>query len=220
MTRPTDVLIHELATELAPVQPVPRLRTVVSLALVAGGATGAAWIVYAGAHLADHPRERLPYLVALLATSAIAALGGICAAGASPVPGRERVQAIGTRVLVAGLVAGAFAALASASALPPEPVGLRWFEAGAACVARVALLALPCAALLFHFARRGTPERQTLALGLAGASAATLASVAASVSCPTCDLTHALVFHHLGPALLAALGAVLLLARPGSPRAG
>ena len=219
MTRPTEALIHDLATELEPVRRVPRLRTVVALALGLGGASGVAWIAFAGSQFAAHPPELVPYYLALLATGAVAALGGICAAGASAVPGRERVQAIGTQVLVIGLLcAAAAAAAAVASGVPPASLEAQWFAAGVSCIALVALLALPCAALLFHFARRGTPERRTLALVLAGASAATLASVAANLSCATCDLTHAVVFHQVGPAVVGAVIAGALFALPVARR--
>jgi hypothetical protein len=219
MTRPTEVLIHELATELAPVRRVPRLRTVVALTLALGGATGIAWVAVAGAQLGAHAPELLPYYYAVLAAGGIAALGGICAAGASLVPGRERVQAIGTGVLVGGSAVAAIAALASSASGAARPViGAHWFESGVGCAALVALLAVPCAALLFHFARRGTPARRALALGLAGASAATLASVAANLTCSTCDLTHAVVFHQIAPALLAASIAAGLIALPAARR--
>ncbi len=212
MTRPTEVLIHELATELAPVRRVPRLRSVVALALAIGGASGAAWLGFAGPQFAAHPPERMPYLIALLATTVVAALGGVCAAGASYVPGRERVERVGMLLLCGGPIAALAIALWSvAGGIAFGPVGSEWLSWGATCAAGTALLAIPCAAALVHFARRGAPERPALSLALGGAAAATLAGVAVQLACSSCDLAHAAIFHVALPVALGALGASALL---------
>jgi hypothetical protein len=217
--RNTEALLQDLARDLRPVRTVPRLR---AAALVTVGA----WGLVAAAHAALE--GRLPPLpgpwqgaasLGVLAGLVLAAAGGVTAALAGAIPGRERPAHLGAAALVLGL---GFALAAAAIPLIGWS-GAPDFSATAnlACIGHAALLGVvPLAVLCVFLARAlaSRPRRGACAAALGGLA---LGGLAVHVSCAAGGgALHLLLGHALGPTLVAlalALPAAALIRRSCSP---
>jgi hypothetical protein len=198
----TEDLVRELAGDLSPVRRIPSLRVVAAGML-------AAWLVGLVLHRsagAGQPRIGQtggpgdPVYLAILVGWALVATGGIPAALARAVPGREPIACAGALVLALGLLLAS-----AAAALGVELGGEARLGQSLPCLGRAALLALApglvaCAFLARAWGQRPLPA--ALALTLA---AVALGALAVHASCVTGDGLHRLLGHVLGPALAAGL---------------
>ena len=195
--------IRELATDLAAVRPIPRLRWVAAAALAVWlAATGAEWWLGGPAPRGDGAWSRFGFLGVLVALAAVAG-GGTAAALGSSVPGRERAARLGwgaVGVGAAGLLGfGAVALLAPGSGAFELP----WF-----CIGRAGWIgALPALALA-AFAARAFAARAAATALAASLGAVALGALVVQLSCRADGALHVWVGHALGPALLAGLLAV------------
>ena len=208
--RPTESLLSELSRDLAPVRPMPRLRTLVLVGL------GAFALTLAVDGLLGHPLPLVAAGVAwadagflsLLAGLLLTAGGAIVAALAGAVPGRERAAAAGWRVAVAGVAVAASAAcwafLRSAGAdFGGAP------DMGLECAGRASLLGVVPALVLCVFLARAFEQRPLLGAGAAAVGALALGAAAVHASCANGGVLHVLLGHWLTP-----FAAALLLAAP------
>jgi hypothetical protein len=214
--RPTDDLVRALASDLAPVRPIPPLRAMVAalLGLAAGG--GALAVALTGG-LRPDLGQRLAgdgvFAGAALAL-ALACAGGSLAACAGSVPGRDAPARAGL-----GLVAlAALGWCAALLLLVAAPGGLRAPAAGdLRCLGLALAAGLPGAAAGFAFVRRAAPRRG-LAYVLAALGAVAVGGLALHLSCPSPEPSHWCWAHAGAPLAAALLVAAALAAR--RPRAG
>lgn len=202
----SEELIQELARDLEPVKPIPRLRFAIAALLVLWAAVGALALFALG------PRPHL--LGALTAWRGVgwvfvglglAGVGGLAAALALAVPGREAAARAGLALALLGLGLagglGGFFLSHGGSLGPRAPVAVDFH-----CLAAACLIGLAPALGIVAFAARAAPFRPRLLAAVAAAGAAALGALVAEAACPYTDLTHVLVAHVLAPAV----GAVLL----------
>lgn len=202
----TEELIRELAEDLTPVRPIPRLRVVLLCIVLLWAA-----IAVPGALLRGLRPDLLDALLASRGTFlvfgalALSGLGGILAALAMSVPGRDAAAGVGLVLGVGGLVAAA--GLGTLLLLwNPHPL-TAWVEAGdLGCLGVACGIAVIPAAGIVWFVGRAAPYRPLVAVLAAAAGMAALGAVAAQASCPYAEPRHLLVGHVLAPAV----GAVLL----------
>jgi hypothetical protein len=197
----TRELIRELASELAPVRPLPRVRFVAAAVLLAWLAIGVVDVALKG-----------------LAGLLLAGVGGVLAALALAVPGRERLARAAFALGAAGMAiaAGVGFALVARSPLAEWrwPVGHDW-----PCLFTALTVGLVPALALGWFGGRAAPFRP---LAIALAAAAGSAALGGSVSQATCaadDPMHLMLGHVIAPAVGAfALTLPLLIAIRRSER--
>jgi hypothetical protein len=202
-------LIRELARDLDPVEPIPRIRT-----LTAGVA--ALWFAAATIGLAvlglrpDLVEATLQVrgVAAVFAGLGLAGVGGVIAALAMGVPGREVLARGALAVAILGMVvAASIGTLLFATSSPADaPVP---FTADLACLTVALLVGLLPAVGVVWFAGRSVPFRPLVLVLAAAAGAASLGAITAHASCPHSEMRHLLVAHALAPAV-----GVLLLTLP------
>ncbi len=210
--RSSEALLRELARGLEPVRRIPRLRAGLAAAL-------GLWLVALAAHQAlGFPSPRLDAgawrslsFLAVLAGLALLAGGGVLAALAAAVPGREHLgrAARGGALLGLALAAGAAATAAGgglAAGLGPA------FGTSAGCLLRAAALGLAPALAAAVFAARALPRRPLLTAAIAGLGGVGLGALAVHLSCAEGNALHVLLGHALAPLLAAALLALPLAA--------
>lgn len=201
----SEDLIRELARDLEPVEPIPRLRFAVAALLVLWAAVGALALALLG------PR---PHLFAALTAwqgagwvflgLAMAGVGGLLAALALAVPGRQAAARAGLGLAVLGLaVAGGLGGFLLAHAASPGPRAP--LAADVHCLAAACLIGLLPALGIVAFAGRAAPFRPRMLAALAAAGAVALGAFVAEAACPYTDPRHVLVAHVLAPAVGAAL---------------
>ncbi len=208
--RTAEEQIRELARDLAPVRPIPSLRSVLGVAVALGLAApfAAHWLVGGpGLRAGDGSVSSVPYL-ATFAGLALMAFGALGAALAVAVPGREVATRLGARMATSGAVlaiaGGLWGVVAGGGLAAGERItDCLW------CIARgltlgAAPLLLACAFIVYAAVQR--PGVGT-ALALSGGVA--LGSVAVHVTCPSDSPLHWLLAHSLAPML-----AVLVLTAP------
>jgi hypothetical protein len=203
---PSEALIRELARDLRPVRPIPPVHRVVAgllgvwLAVAAVGVALLGWKADLGALLAQ--RAVLSVSLGLVA----AGLGGLVAAVALGVPGRERLARGALLCGGAGLAVaagvGTLLLLRSPAVEPGAPL-----ESDLHCLLVASAVALLPALGVVAFAGRAAPHRPLVLAVAAAAGTVALGTVAAQASCPYADLRHLLMGHALAPAL----GALVLV---------
>lgn len=208
---PTRDLVRELASDLAPVKPLPRLRFVAAAVLLAWLAIAVVSVALKG--LAPTFFTTLPrplgaggIFLALLAGG----LGGALGALALAIPGRERLARAGLALCAAG---GALA-LAVAVALVARGLPAAWrlpVAGDLACVLLALMVGIVPALSLAWFAGRAAPFRPLAIALAAAASAAALGGSVAQACCAVEEPMHLLVGHALAPALGAFVLALPLL---------
>jgi hypothetical protein len=198
---PTRELIRDLAGDLAPVKPLPRVRFVAAAVLLLWLAIGVVGIAVQG--LAPTFRDTLTMPISaggIFAGLLFAGVGGVFAALALAIPGRERLARGALALGGAGMAiaAGVGFALIARSPL----VEWRWPEGhDLPCLATALVVGLVPALALGWFGGRAAPFRP-LAIALAAAAgAAALGGSVAQASCAADDAMHLMLGHVIVPAV-------------------
>ena len=197
----TRELIAALASDLAPVRPIPRPGTVTAGLVLLSLGVGAAWLSWRGVR-PDFAWGDAAVLVGLLAVGVGAGLAGL----AGSVPGRIGATRVGIALASCGLVLA---------------VGLAWslydwngWERASAdlLVCQVTVIALALAPLcgMLAYLRRGAPTRPRLATATLIVSATALGAFAVHLGCTKDFAAHAIGGHALAPLVWAVLLAVPL----------
>jgi hypothetical protein len=215
----TRELIRVLASDLAPVKPLPRVRFVAAAVLLIWCALGVLGVAWKG--LAPTFWQTLAMPVSpggIFAGLLCAGVGGVLAALALAVPGRERLARAAFALGAAGL---AIAAGVGFALIARSPL-VEWRLPGAGdlpCLITALAIGLAPALALGWFGGRAAPF-QPLAIALAAAAgAAALGGSVAQATCAADDSMHLMLGHALAPALGAfALTLPLLLAIRRSER--
>ncbi len=203
-----DELIAALGQDLEPVRPIPRIRSAALAVLLTWLAVAAAGVLARG--LAPGiVEETLAHrgVSAIYAVLLVGALGGLVAALALGVPGRERLAALGLGLGAAGLAAAAgIGTLLVLNSPAGDPLTLSARDLQ--CLGAAFGVALIPALGILWYVGRGSPHRPLAAVVAAAAATTALGAVTAQASCPYGDLSHLLMGHVLAPAF----GALLLTA--------
>jgi len=214
----TRELLRELASDLTPVKPLPRLRFVAAAVLLAWLAIGVGGIALEGLAPTFWQTLAVPIsaggiFVGLL----LAGLGGVLAALALAIPGREPLARAGLALGGAGV---AIAAWVGFALVADSSLAWRLPRAGdLPCLLTALVISLAPALALAWFSGRAAPFRP-LALALAAAAgAAALGGSVAQACCGSDQAMHLLLAHALVPALgVFVLTLPLLVAIRGSER--
>jgi hypothetical protein len=205
-------LIRELARDLEPVRPIPRIRTVVA-------AVTAAWFAVTAVGLAvlglrpDLVEATMSSggVAAVLIGLLVAGFGSVVAALAMGVPGREWLTRSALAASVLGMAAAVGFGVMLVATTPPAAGGVP-FRGDLTCLTVAMLTGLLPAAGMIWFAGRSEPLRPALLVLAAAVGAAALGALTAYVSCAHCDMRHFLVAHALAPAFGALVLTLPLLA--------
>ncbi|MDJ0785637.1 MAG: NrsF family protein [Myxococcota bacterium] len=194
-------LIGDLADDLEPVTPIPRLRTVVGGLLLLWAAVAGLGIAMRG--LRPDFLEMLLHVrgTALIFTGlGVAGLGGLLASLALGVPGRE--GAVRSGFVVAGigmaLAAGVGTLLFLQNPVFDSPVPLR---ADLDCLIVSLSVALLPALGISVFGARTVPHRPLVLVLAAAAAMAAMGGATAQATCPADDPRHLMLGHVLAPAV-------------------
>lgn len=199
--RETKDFVRELSRDLSPVERIARLRTaamgvlglwlLVTLAAVAAkGLT---------ASLSD-PSHMSGGYGAILAGLSLVGLGGLAAALAAAVPGREPAVRAGSGVLTFGLLiaVGLGGLLLRGDPTAATPASLR---SDVACLVLAGIVAaLPSLGALAYVAR-AAPARPVATLWGIGLGCVALGAFTAQLGCGDGSLRHLLMSHALAPAI-------------------
>lgn len=202
-------LIRELARDLDPVDPIPRIRT-------AAAGVAALWFAVAGIGLAllglrpDLVEATLQVrgVAAVYAGLGLAAGGGVIAALAMGVPGREVLARSALAVAIFGMVVAAALGTLLVATSPTADARVP-FTGDLTCLSVALLVGLLPALGVVWFAGRAVPFRPLILVLAAAAGTASLGAITAHGSCPHSEMRHLLVAHALAPAV-----GVLLLTLP------
>jgi hypothetical protein len=214
----SEDLIRELARDLEPVQPIPRIRTVMAGVIVLWLAVTAVGLAVLGLR-----PDLIQAVVAARGVAAVlvglglAGLGGVAAAAAMGVPGRELLAqgALGASMFGVAVAAGvgALPAATQSVAGPGAPV-----TSELSCLTVAVLVGLLPAGAVVWFAGRSVPRRPALLVLVAAVGTAALGAITAYASCSSSDMRHLMVAHALAPAfgaLLLTLPILVVLRRLG-----
>ncbi len=207
--RTAEEQIRELARGLAPVRPIPPLRSALAAAVALGlVALAAQWLLGGpGLRAGGAVASSLPYL-ATLAGLALVAFGAIGAALAAAVPGREVSARLGALVAAFGLVlaiAGGLWGIAHGGA----PAAGEDLRACLSCIGRALTLGAAPALLACAFIVYAAVRRPGLGTALAIAGGVALGAAAVHATCPSDSPLHWIVAHTLAP-----IAAVIVLTAP------
>ncbi len=199
-------LIRELARDLAPVQPIPRIRTAMAGAVALWFAVTAVGLAVLGLRpdlieVTVGARGVAAVLIGL----GLAGFGSVAAACAMGVPGREWLARSALATSTLGLVIAAGVAILLLATTSVVDTGVP-FTGDLGCLAVAMLIGLIPAVGVIWFAGRSEPLRPALLVLAAATGAAALGAITAFACCPHCDMRHFLVAHALAPAF----GALLL----------
>ena len=220
MKRSTDTLIRELGRGLAPVRPLPRLRSVVMVALVLAVP---GWI-WALARAGGARPDLLPLATGDLVFASIALgltlVGAAATVGATAlaVPGRAE----GARRALAFAALGALLAFGIApgwlgAAHPSAAHGPQASDLG--CLIRGLGVSLASALATVAFVWRAAPRRVAWTAAIGAAAGTALGALSMHVTCPSPEPSHWLFGHAAAPlvAALATLPLVYTLSRLRRP---
>jgi hypothetical protein len=215
----SEDLIRELARDLEPVQPIPRIRTVMAGVLALWFAVTAAGLAVLG--LRPDLIEATfggNGLVFVLIGLGLAGCGSVVAACAMGVPGRELLARSALCVSMLGmLVAVGVGALQLRTSSVTEAAVP--FTGDLSCLAVAILVGLLPAVVVIRFAARSAPLHPALMALTTASGAAALGAITAYASCPHCVMRHLVVAHALAPAfgaLLLTLPLLVVLKRLGN----
>ncbi len=198
MARSTDDMIRELSRDLPPVTPMRRLREVALMTL----GISLPFCVYrlATSGLNDSMAGiESPSVVftLVLAILVLVAIGGLVAALAGAIPGREKTSRLGLRLCLVAL-AVATSALGYALAFEPTPF-VEIAKSSVGCALGAAMLAVPAALFVTRFVVRGAADRISTATGLATAGGMGAAAAVVHASCPHPEALHLVMGHGFAP---------------------
>ncbi len=207
--RTAEEKIRELARDLAPVRPIPPLRSALAAAVALGlVALAAQWLLGGpGLRAGGAVASSLPYL-ATLAGLALVAFGAIGAALAGAVPGREVSARLGARVAAFGLVlaiAGGLWGIAHGDA----PAAGEDLSACLSCIGRAFTLGAAPTLLACAFIVYAAVRRPGLGTALAIAGGVALGAAAVHATCPSDSPLHWILAHTLAP-----VAAMIVLTAP------
>ncbi len=208
--RTAEEEIRELARGLAPVRPIPRLRSALVAAVALGLlALAAQWLLGGpGLRAGDVGTWLTPPYLATFAGLALVALGAIGAALAGAVPGREVSARLGARVAAFGLVlaiAGGLWGIAHGDA----PTAGADLSACLSCIGRAFTLGVAPMLLACGFIVYAAVRRPGLGTALAIAGGVALGAAAVHATCPSDSPLHWILAHTLAP-----IAAVIVLTAP------
>ncbi len=211
--RTAEEEIRELARGLAPVRPIPPLRSALAAAVALGlVALAAQWLLGGpGLRAGGAVASSLPYL-ATLAGLALVAFGAIGAALAAAVPGREVAARLGARVAAFGLVlaiAGGIWGIAHGDA----PAAGENLSAWLSCIGRAVTLGAAPTLLACAFIVYAAVRRPGLGTALAITGGVALGAAAVHATCQSDSPLHWIVAHTLAP-----IAAVIVLTAPLAAR--
>ncbi len=147
--------------------------------------------------------------VVILGGLGLIAVGGVVAALATSVPGREGAVQVSLALGLAGvMLAAGVGAILVLREVGPVPMPCP-FESDLACFTVACLLALPPALGVLAFVSRGAPYRPLIAVLAAMTGTVALGALLVHVSCPESSPRHVILSHALAP-----LGGALLLTLP------
>jgi hypothetical protein len=197
----TRELIRTLAGDLAPVRPLPRARLVAAAVLLLWLAIGLADVAWQG--LAPTFWQTLAKPVSaggLFAGLLGAGLGGVLAAIALAIPGRERLARAALALGGAGLAIAAGVGLALVARSPLAEWRLPVAH-DLPCLLTALVVGLAPALALAAFAGRAAPHRPLFIALAAAAGAAALGGSVAQATCAASDAIHLVLAHSSAPAL-------------------
>jgi hypothetical protein len=213
-SRTTTELMQDLATDLAPVRRVPPLRLgLASVLAVWLGVFVIVGLVHEPWLAASLARTHGPAQILVVLGLIMAAAGGLIAALAGSIPGREATERNGFRAALAGLSLSGIALLAMALGVLGESTAL---AADAQCFSSGTLMGLAPAVTLWAFLRLGWVQRPRRDAGLALLGAFALGGLMIHSVCSYEGVRHILLGHASIPVVVAVLGApplALLLRR-------
>lgn len=216
--RSSEALLRELAEDLRPVRPIPRLRSIVaSIALLAfAGAATLLWRKGLRPDLIPVATGDAIYDAVAIGMAAIGS-GALVAGVAACVPGRERTASRAVRWAILGaalafLVVPLGVAATQRHALRPPDV------ADFACVVSGLAVSGLAAAACLVFGWRTAPRSLALAAALAAAGASAVGAIAVHAVCPSPEASHWLWGHACVPVVagLLAFAAATAIRRPWS----
>ena len=197
----TREFVRELARDVSPVERIARLRTAALrvLAVWAGVTIVALSLRGLSASLSD-PARMMGGFGAVLAGLSLVGAGGLVAALATAVPGREPTARAASGVLGFGLIValGLGALLLRGDPSAAVPPNLR---SDLACLVLASVVALlPSLGALIYVVRAAPPRPVPMLWGI-GLGCVGLGAFTAQLSCPDPALRHLLVSHALAPAI-------------------
>jgi MFS family permease len=199
--RETRALIRDLAGDLTPVQPLPRLRLLAAAVLLLWLAIGVVGVALQGLAPTFWRTLAMPISAGgIFAGLLVAGVGGVLATLALAIPGRDRLARGAFALGGAGI---AIAAGVGIALLARSPLAEWRWPAGhdLPCLAVALAIGLAPALALGWLAGRAAPFRP-LAIALAAATgAAALGVSVAQATCPADDAMHLMLGHVLVPAV-------------------
>ena len=203
---PSEALIRDLARDLDPVQPIPRIRTVMTGVIALWFAVAAIGFTVLG--LRPDSADAMIGVrgaAAVFAGLGLAGLGGVVAALAMGVPGREVLARVALALAILGMLIAAGVGALLFAVSPVAEVRVSW-TADLACLTVAILVGLFPAVGVVWFAGLALPFRPVIVVLAAAAGAVALGAITAEASCTHSEMRHLLVAHALAPAF----GVVLL----------
>jgi hypothetical protein len=219
--RATEPLLRALAAELAPVRPIPRLRSAgIAVAGIFSASLAAYWLLGAPFLLApDAPLWSNPGFLGVLVGLSIVAAGTLTQGLAAAIPGSGSVSRIGRAL---GWTGGSLLAVGTVASFVvwggsgiPMPLETSWI-----CLGRALALGMLPALVGCGYLGRGRARSVGGAAALAVLGAVALGAALVHAGCAYTFVPHMLLGHALGPLAVALLGSLPLavLARELSQR--
>jgi hypothetical protein len=200
----TEDLIAKLSRDVPSVRTIPSLSTMAAWTLASSAPLGLALVLWAGVR-SDLLSGEPPELWAMTAASLVLfAAGGLLAALAGPVPGRQREEQVGSLIAVAGALVAAVA-LTRLFGVEGSPFGASDLRSTLSCTGIAFLVALPPLACTTWLQSRTVPRHRHRMAALAGASSVALAGVVVHYWCRTSHPFHLVFGHAIAPLLGAGL---------------
>lgn len=205
LTTSTDRLIATLSDDLAPVRPLPRLRSAFAIVLAVWATLLGLVVIGGESAIASGSLMGSRVYLASFAGLLVAALGATASALGAGVPGRERVEFMGAVLAAFGLFSGAAACLFGMQSLGTDahiaPAGL-----DAMCFEHGALLSLLPAGVILSFLVRGWTAHPVRAALIALLGAGALGGSIVHLSCGFLGPKHVIMGHMSVPIVLGLLG--------------
>jgi len=205
VTGETDDFLRELSRDLSPVERIARLRSATLGVFGLWGVLTLAALAVRGLSPAfSRPTGLTSGFGVVLMGLSLAGLGGVVAALASSVPGRETTARAAGGLLGLGLLVGLGLGgwLLSGDAAAALSPGL---GSDARCLSlALGVAALPALGALLYVVR-AAPARRAMTLAAVGAGCVALGAFTAQLGCTDTTFRHLMVAHALAPAIGAAL---------------